>query len=171
MICIIDMQHNITYDPDHDYGYVCSVSLILEKWSWFRTPGSVPILGLANAPIVETEFLELAMSLLDFSPRIPLGTFSILLQEHDTHLGLGQHLWEIFWKSNATVIWPGQGLWSCVQCGLNLGDMTLLQDHYTSLGTWQQLCKILFTSKMTVVSYGLDKDYGDVCSMTLNLEI
>ena len=39
-----------------------------------------PILGLANAPIVETKFLELAMSLLDFSPRIPLGTFSILLQ-------------------------------------------------------------------------------------------
>ena len=38
-----------------------------------------PILGLANAPIIETEFLELAMSLLDFSPRIPLGTFSILL--------------------------------------------------------------------------------------------
>ena len=32
-----------------------------------------------NAPIVETKFLELAMSLLDFSPRIPLGTFSILL--------------------------------------------------------------------------------------------
>ena len=41
-----------------------------------------PILGLANAPIVETKFLELAMSLLDFSPRIPLGTFSILLGEH-----------------------------------------------------------------------------------------
>ena len=37
-----------------------------------------PILGLANAPIVETKFLEIAMSLLDFSPRIPLGTFSIL---------------------------------------------------------------------------------------------
>ena len=29
--------------------------------------------------IVETKFLELAVSLLDFSPRIPLGTFSILL--------------------------------------------------------------------------------------------
>ena len=39
-----------------------------------------PNLGLAYAPIVETEFLELAMSLLDFSPRIPLGTFSILLK-------------------------------------------------------------------------------------------
>ena len=48
----------------------------------FRTPGSVPILGLANALIVETKFLELAMSLLDFSPRIPLGTFSVLLQYH-----------------------------------------------------------------------------------------
>ena len=34
-----------------------------------------PILGLANAPIVETKFLELAMSLLDFSPRIPLWYF------------------------------------------------------------------------------------------------
>ena len=39
-----------------------------------------PIVGLANAPIVETKFLELAMSLLDFSPRIPLGNFSILLE-------------------------------------------------------------------------------------------
>ena len=38
-----------------------------------------PIVGLA-CPIVETRFLELAMSLLNFSPRIPLGTFSILLK-------------------------------------------------------------------------------------------
>ena len=44
-----------------------------------------PILGLANAPIVETKFLELAMSLLDFSPRIPLGTFSILLLRYYTN--------------------------------------------------------------------------------------
>ena len=36
-------------------------------------------LGLAYAPIVETRFLKLAMSLLDFSPWITLGTFSILL--------------------------------------------------------------------------------------------
>ena len=39
-----------------------------------------PIVGLACAPIVETRFLELAMSLLDFSPRKPLGTFSIFLK-------------------------------------------------------------------------------------------
>ena len=38
-----------------------------------------PIVGLACAPIVETRFLKLAMSLLDFSPRIPLCTFSNLL--------------------------------------------------------------------------------------------
>ena len=38
-----------------------------------------PIVGLACAPIVKTRFLELAMSLLDFSPRILLGTFSVLL--------------------------------------------------------------------------------------------
>ena len=37
-----------------------------------------PIVGHACAPIFETRFLELAMSLLDFSPRILLGTFSIL---------------------------------------------------------------------------------------------
>ena len=42
--------------------------------TWFRPP--------FNAPIVETKFLELAMSLLDFSPRIPLGTFSILLAKN-----------------------------------------------------------------------------------------
>ena len=52
----------------------------------FRTPGSVPHLGLANAPIVETKFLELAMSLHDFSPRIPLGTFSILLRSINAYI-------------------------------------------------------------------------------------
>ena len=45
----------------------------------FRTPGSVTFFGFACAPIVETRFLELAKSLLDFSPWIPLGTFLILL--------------------------------------------------------------------------------------------
>ena len=45
-----------------------------------------PIVGLACATIVEIRFLELAMSLLDFSPRIPLGTFSILLSTHPVHL-------------------------------------------------------------------------------------
>ena len=37
-----------------------------------------PFLGLACAPIVETRFFKLVMSLLNFWPWIPLGTFSIL---------------------------------------------------------------------------------------------
>ena len=45
------------------------------SYYWFRPP----FLELACAPIVETKFLELAMSLLNFSPWIPLDTFSILL--------------------------------------------------------------------------------------------
>ena len=44
--------------------------------TWLCPPP--PIVGLVCAPVVETRFLELAMSLLDFSPRITLGTFSIL---------------------------------------------------------------------------------------------
>ena len=35
--------------------------------TWFHPPFST-FLGLTCAPIVETKFLELAMSLLDFSP-------------------------------------------------------------------------------------------------------
>ena len=56
-------------------GAACRQGTLTLPDTWFRTP----IVGLACAPIVETRFLELAMSLLDFSPRIPLGTFSILL--------------------------------------------------------------------------------------------
>ena len=48
--------------------------------------GNINILGLANARIVETKFLEFAMSLLDFSPRIPLGTFLILIYTVLRHL-------------------------------------------------------------------------------------
>ena len=54
-------------------------------------PVPSPIVGLANAPIGETEFLELAMSLLDFSPRMPLGTFSILLLETVLHMSARLH--------------------------------------------------------------------------------
>ena len=43
--------------------------------TWFRPP----FWDLLMLQLLETKFLELAMSLLDFSPRIPLGTFSILL--------------------------------------------------------------------------------------------
>ena len=77
--------HDLDTELDLHRLWVVSMEHLQRVWHAsrerlpFRTPGSVPILGLANAPIVETKLLELAMSLLDFSPRIPLGTFSILL--------------------------------------------------------------------------------------------
>ena len=45
-----------------------------------------PILILACAPIIETRFFELAMFLLDISPRILLSTFSILLVISSHHI-------------------------------------------------------------------------------------
>ena len=56
-------------------GVVCQQGTLTLPDTWFRPT----IVGLACAPIVETRFLEVAMYLLDFSPRIPLSTFSILL--------------------------------------------------------------------------------------------
>ena len=44
----------------------------------FRTPGSVLLLGTCLCSNCWDQFPELAVSFLDFSLRIPLGTFSIL---------------------------------------------------------------------------------------------
>ena len=56
-------------------GVACQHGTLALPGTWFRPT----IMGLACAPIVETRFLELVMTLLDFSPRISLGIFSILL--------------------------------------------------------------------------------------------
>ena len=61
----------------------------------FRTPGSV---GLACAPIVEIRLLELVMSLLDFSPWITLGTFSILLLQIPHYLWINA-AWSFYFVS------------------------------------------------------------------------
>ena len=52
-----------------------------------------PFLGLACAPIVETRFLELAMSFLVFLAWIPLGTFSIL-----NVTAVSRLIFKYFWK-------------------------------------------------------------------------
>ena len=49
--------------------------------------------------------------------------------------------------------------------------MTLGQGHDTSFSHGQQLCEILSRSKMAVKSYGLDTDFGYMCTVTLTLEI
>ena len=66
---------------------------------------------------------------------------------------------------------PGHGLWECVQCDIDLWDMTFGQGHYTPLDHGQQLCKILSRSKLTVRSFGQDIDFGYVCNVTLTLEM
>ena len=112
-----DFPTNQTFHQFHDLDteldlhrlWVVSMEHLQRVWQSsrerlpFRTPGSVPILGLANAPIVETKFLELAVSLLDFSPRIPLGTFSILLDKRT--------MWLSF-CSFESVIMPCPSIWS-----------------------------------------------------------
>ena len=77
----------ITLIPNLSFTEFWVVSLEHLQRAWhasrerlpFQTPVPSPFGGLACAPIVETRFLELSMSLLDFSPWIPLGTFYILL--------------------------------------------------------------------------------------------
>ena len=61
------------FDGAFATGMACQQGTLTLPDTWFRPPP--PWWDL----LVETRFLELAMSLLDFSPRIPLGTFSILL--------------------------------------------------------------------------------------------
>ena len=57
---------------------------------WFNPP----VLGLAYGPIVKTSFPELAVSFLDLSPWILLGTFSIsLLKDDVTELQYSLYLW------------------------------------------------------------------------------
>ena len=67
------------FQRNQNYKWVQLFFDITDIEEKYLTVDPSPILGLASAPIVETKFLELAMSLLDFSHRIPLGTFSILL--------------------------------------------------------------------------------------------
>ena len=86
------------------------------------------VVCVSHTVIVETKFLELAMSLLDFSPRIPLGTFSILLvtdivliitSQEDlilTLLHIGSRLFELFSKEVRVKKQPGRHL-ICIACG------------------------------------------------------
>ena len=60
--------------------------------------------------------------------------------------------------------------WVCVHCDLDLGFMTLGQGHDTPL-CQQQLREILSRSNLALRSYGPGMDFGNVCTVTLKLEI
>ena len=77
---------------------VCHVS---RERLLFLKPGSVPLFWTnAYVPIVETSFHERAVSFLDFSPLIPLDTFSVLLLQlwsldcQDMFVILTMSLWQ-----------------------------------------------------------------------------
>ena len=65
-------------------------------------------------------------------------------------------------------LWQGHGFWVCMNCDLDLRDMTLVQVHDTLLCHGQQLCILLSWSNLVVRSYYLDTDCGYVCTVTLN---
>ena len=60
---------------------------------------------------------------------------------------------------------PGQEFKQCVHCDFE--DITLGQGHDTPWNRSQQLCLILCRSNLTVTSYGPNKDFSYVCTVTL----
>ena len=56
-------------------------------------------------------------------------------------------------------------------CDLDLEDITFIQGQDTLLGHGQYFCEISSESEMTVVSYGSDKEFNCVCTVTLILQI
>ena len=66
---------------------------------------------------------------------------------------------------------PGHRFPVYVHCDLDLGDMTLDQGHDTPLGHGQQVCEILSRSNLAVRSYGPERDFQYMCTVTLTLEI
>ena len=62
-------------------------------------------------------------------------------------------------KDYGCVVWP----W------LLRYDLALVQGHDTPLGHGQELFKKLFISNMTAVSYGPDKGFSFVCTVTLEI--
>ena len=96
-------------------------------------------MGIACSPIVETRFLGLAMSLLDFSPRIPLGTsrFSFQNQSPNTFL---------IYKSNT---WPHQI--NGVQFVESIGLLTVIFTlPWLSPALWWQMIGINVTGHVTI---------------------
>ena len=67
-------------------------------------------------------------------------------------------------------LWPRHGFWVCMSCDLEIRDITLGQGHDTPL-CQQQLCEILSRSNLALRSYGPGMDFGNVCTVTLKLEI
>ena len=130
-----------------------------------------PILGLANAPIVKTKFLELAMSLLDFSPRIPLGTFSIfllpyigytitlciqkvLLQHIFVYVNTDNHTYMSLTREGPYLIMGNKG--KCQTCSLDFVCFSALKLNHPLLYDDDTLTHAAYCMKMTFLDQILD---------------
>ena len=89
-------------------------------------------------------------------------------QGHDTPFGNGQQLCEILSESKFTVVNYGPD--KAMQCDLDLEDKTLVQ-VMTHPWVMDNNCMKYYPNPTWLVSYGLDKELSDVCTVTLTLEI
>ena len=165
----------MSYGPDTAFGYVCTVTLTLEVWSWVKVmthPWVMDNNCVKYYPDPTWQWGVMARTrisgmcaLWPWSRRCDLWSRSWHTLGSWTRI-----VWNIIQiQYGSDELWPGHRFLVCVHYDLDLGEMTLGQGHDTPLGHGQQLCEILFRSNLVVRSNGSDKIFGYVCTMTLTL--
>ena len=163
-----------SYGPDTDFGYVCTDTLTLEIWPWVKIithPWAMDnkCVKYYQDPSwqwrVMTRKQILGMCALWPWPwRYDLGSKS-----WHTLWSWTTNVWNIKIQPGSEELRSGHRFLVYVHCDLDLGDMG--QGHDTPLGHGQQLCEMISRSNLAVRSYGLEMDFGYVCTVTLTLEI
>ena len=92
-----------------------------------------------------------------------------LSQGHVMFLSHGQQLCEVLSRSNSSC--GPHTDFQYVYCDSDLEDITLDQGHDTPLGHGQYVFEILYTSNIEVRSYGRERDFGYMFTMTLTMKI
>ena len=166
-----------SYDPGTDFGYVCTVTLTLEI---------CPLVKVMTHPwVMDNKCMRYyPHSTWHWGVMVRTQLFIICapwpwpwrndLRSRSWHtIGTWTMIeWNIIQIQLGSVeLWPRHIFSVYVHCYLDLRDMTLGQGHDMLLGHGQQLCELLSTSNLAVRSYGLDTDFGYVCTVTLTLEI
>ena len=147
-LCYLLSNSNIAVvscDPDKDHGYVCIVTL---SWPWRYDLGSFSWHTPGSWTIIEWNIIQIQQNSRELWPGHwfslcvlcdpNLGDMT-LDQGHYTPLVHGQQLFKLYWNNidiqhNIRELWPRQGLWLCVQCDLDLGDMNVGQGYDTPIG-------------------------------------
>ena len=163
--------------PGHGLGYVCTVTMTLEIWSWVKVmthPWVMDNNCVKYYPdptwqwgVMAWKQISSMCALWPWPWRYDLGSMSWHILRLQTI-----NVWNIIQiQLGSEELWPGYGFPLYVHCDLDLGDMTLGQCRDTPLGHAQHLCEILSRSNLAVRSYGPDTDFQYVCTVTMTLEI